>query len=160
MNGSTKLILLCCAAVVCATLIYRSDIALQPALPKNMPADSRFIATGYDLEHNEHKGVWIACHPGRSTGVSFCRITDNRGIVVFQGDYVPVRDAARVRAEPSAATPATGHLGWVTGPVEGISVPLIPMTDGTLLVPEDDRDALLARWNQHPEQWEDLTRSE
>ena len=156
MDRNMKWALLCCAAVVGGTLIYRSNIALQPELPGNMPPDSRFIATGYDLEHNEHQGVWIACHPGSSMGDSFCRVTDNRGEVVFQGDYVPVQDARGMRTNTLGATPANATLHWVTGPVEGISVPLIPMTDGTLLVPADDRDALLNRWNQHPEQWQAL----
>jgi hypothetical protein len=30
------------------------------------------------------------------------------------------------------------------------------MSDGSVLVPRDDRDALLDRWNQHPEEWQRL----
>ncbi len=153
MDGSTKLILLGAAALVAGTLIYRSNIALQPELPRDMPADSRFIATGYDLEHNEHRGIWVACHAGAVRGDRFCRITDGRGTVVFQGDYLPVKDA---RLSSGGGDPAlgTGHVHWLTGPVEGMPVPLLPMTDGSLLVPRDDRAALLDRWNQHPEEWQ------
>ena len=152
MSSTSKFVLICCVLLVAGTLIYRRDIAINPALPNDMPADARFLATGYDLEHNERRGTWVACQPD-GTGAQRCRVTDARGMVLFQGEYAAVRDA---HANPAStiAAPAAGTLHWVNGPAEGGPVPVIPMTDGTLLVPYADRDALIDRWSQHPEEWQ------
>jgi hypothetical protein len=120
-----------------------------------MPEDSRFIPTGYDLEHNERQGTWISCKPGEGAGDQFCVVTDVHGMVIFQGDFLPVRGAGSSTASGDASLAKSG-LGWVSGPAEGSPVPVIPMTDGGMLVPRDDRDALLDRWNVHPDEWQKL----
>ena len=151
----TKSVLIACMATVAATMVYRADIALDPALPNDMPGDARFMATGYDLDHNERKGSWVACHPGVGGGESFCRVTDAKGAVIFQGAYLPVRNLHPVAAEGQRL--AAGTVRWIHGPAEGAPVPVIPMTDGSLLVPRDDRDAMLDRWNRFPQEWQELT---
>lgn len=153
MSTGTKAVLFCCFAIVVVVLGFRANQAMNPALPKDMPADARFVATGYDLEHNERKGSWVACHPD-SFGESACRVTDAHGMVIFEGAFLPVKDARLVNG--GAGTPAAGKLHWVNGPAEGSPVPIIPMTDGSLLVPQADRDALVDRWNQHPDEWQAL----
>ena len=153
MSAGTKAVLFCCVALVVVTLILHGNQALDPALPKDMPADSRFMPSGYDLEHNERKGYWVACQPD-GTGGNFCRVTDAHGMVIFQGGFLPVKGAQSVTE--AGSTPAPGKLQWVDGPSEGAQVPIIPMSDGSVLVPRDDRDALLDRWNQHPEEWQRL----
>jgi hypothetical protein len=141
------------AAVV---IISRANLALDPVLPKNMPADSRFLPTGYDLDHNERQGTWVACQPSEYAGETFCRVTDAHGIVIFQGGFLPVRDSQSAPSAGSSTQPAKSPLRWVNGPFEGVPVPIIPMSDGTLLVPRDDRDALVDRWTQQSDEWQRL----
>jgi hypothetical protein len=136
-------------------LFYRTNLALDPARPSDMPENSRFIPSGYDLSHNERQGSWVSCASGDGVGDMFCRVTDTHGMVIFQGDFLPVRSSGSA-AGGGGATLAKSGLGWVTGPFEGSPVPVIPMTDGSMLVPRDDRDALIDRWNAHPDEWRQL----
>ena len=159
MSTGTKAVLFCCIALLAVGLFYRANIALDPARPKDMPENSRFIPTGYDLEHNERKGTWVSCSSGDGLSDMFCRVTDSHGTVIFQGDFLPVRGAGSSTSS-SGATLAKSSLGWVDGPFEGSPVPVIPMTDGSMLVPRDDRDALIDRWNAHPDEWQKLQSAE
>jgi hypothetical protein len=136
-------------------LIYRGNSSTNPARPDDMPEHSQFLPTGYDLEHNERQGTWVSCEPGEDTVDKQCRVTDTHGTVIFEGDFLPVRDVGSPSTSASAQLAPT-KLGWVTGPVEGSPVPLIALTDGSLLVPRDDRDALIDRWNAHPDEWQKL----
>jgi len=157
LSGSTKAIILACLAVVSFALLHRATRSFDPPLPGDMPADARFLSTGYDLDKNERKGNWVACHeapPG--SGQRSCRVADSQGMVIFEGIYLPVRDAQSVAAAAGQIAP-NGKLGWVTGPSEGLPVPVIPMTDGSVLVPQGDRDALVDRWARDPEEWRNLT---
>jgi hypothetical protein len=94
-----------------------------------MPEHSQFLPTGYDLEHNERQGTWVSCEPGEDTVDKQCRVTDTHGTVIFEGDFLPVRDVGSPSTSASAQLAPT-KLGWVTGPVEGSPVPLIALTDG------------------------------
>ncbi len=147
--------LFCCLALLAVGLIYRANVSLDPARPDDMPENSRFIPTGYDLEHNERKGTWVSCNAGDGAGDQFCRVTDPHGAVIFEGHFLAVRESGSLPNNGSAAL-ANSSLGWVNGPVEGSPVPVIPMTDGSMLVPRDDRDALVHRWNAHPDEWQGL----
>jgi hypothetical protein len=149
-------VLVCCVALVAGTLLYRANLALMPALPSDMPANSRFMLTGYDLDHNESRGEWVACHPDGGVGESFCRVSDARGTVIYQGNFLPVRDLTKASASPLAGEAETGELLWLKGPTEGMPIPAIPMSDGSVLIPRDDRDALLDRWRRFPEDWKRL----
>ena len=152
-----KAVLFCCVALAAVILVHGANMAIEPALPRDMPSDSRFMPTGYDLEHNERKGTWVACH---TTGVGDeqCRVTDARGIVLFQGAFLAVKDARAISSGFSSGISSVGSLNWVNGPAEDAPVPLIPMSDGSILVPQQDRDALIDRWNQRPEEWAQLQR--
>jgi hypothetical protein len=155
LSAGSKAVLFFCICLVGVMLIYRGNQAMDPALPKDMPTNSRFIATGYDLAHNERKGTWVACQPD-GNGITFCRVTDAHGIVIFQGDYVPVRDSRSVADGGAQNGSASSTLKWVQGPFEGAPVPMIPMSDGSWLVPLTDRDALVDRWNRNPDEWQKL----
>jgi hypothetical protein len=154
LSTGTKFVLVCCVVLLAVGLFYRANFSLDPARPNNMPENSRFIPTGYDLEHNERKGSWVSCASGDGDAVRFCRVTDAHGSVIFQGDFLAVRGAGT--SPTYAAELAKSGLGWVNGPYEGSPVPVIPMTDGSVLVPQDDRDALIDRWNAHPDEWKKL----
>ncbi len=157
MSGSTKALLLGCIVLVSFALLRRATQSFDPALPGDMPADARFLATGYDLDRNERQGNWVACHvdpPG--SGERSCRVADPHGIVIFDGSFLPVRDGQS--AVTSAGQIAiNAKVGWVTGPSEGLPVPVIPLTDGAILVPQGDRDALVDRWARDPQEWRNLT---
>ncbi len=129
-------------------MLLHANQALDPAVPGDMPADARFIPSGYDLEHNERKGSWVSCRL-IAAGEDACRVTDAHGLVIFQGSFLPVNPG---NAELAPET--KNQLRWIPGPSEGSPVPVIPSSDGMLLVPHDDRDALVDRWNQHPDEWQ------
>jgi len=148
-------VLFCCLVLLAAGLFYRANFSLDPSRPDNMPENSRFIPTGYDLEHNERKGTWVSCDSGSGAGDKLCRVTDPHGVVIFQGNFLPVRESGSLPGNGSEAL-AESKLGWVNGPLERSPVPVIPMTDGSMLVPRDDRDALIDRWNAHPDEWKKL----
>ena len=148
MSPLTKMVLFCCVVLIAATMLLHANQALDPALPNDMPADSRFIPTGYDLEHNERKGSWVSCRL-IAAGEDECRVTDAHGLVIYQGSFLPVNPG-----NAELATSTKSQLRWVHGPAEGAPVPVIPSSDGMLLVPHDDRDALVDRWNQHPDEWQ------
>jgi hypothetical protein len=151
-------ILLIVLVMGCAGLLTVHGIrSLRPAVPKDMPEDSQFLGSGFDLSHNEPQGNWIECHPSEAEDSDFCRITDVKGTVMFQGEYLPLTDTKPL--DPSnphqvqVAKVKPDNL-WVRGPAEGQPVPVIPLTDGRVLVPADDREALAARWSAEPEELE------
>jgi hypothetical protein len=148
-------VIVCCIALVALGLIYRGNMSVNPARPADMPENSQFLPTGYDLDHNERQGTWVWCEPGEGAFDKQCRVADTHGTVIYEGAFLPVRDAGSPSTSQNAQ-PARTQLGWVNGPVEGSPVPLIPLTDGSLLVPRDDRDALIHRWNAHPDEWQKL----
>jgi len=130
--------------------IRHGAAALRPALPKDMPRDSQFVVSGYDLLHNEPKGDWIVCRPDLSEGANFCRVTDSHGMVIFQGDFLPVAGSRPVsQANLRVASADLDHI-FVRGPAEGGLVPVIPLVDGQLLVPAADSIALADRWAKDP----------
>lgn len=139
-------------AAVTILLVRHGAAALRPARPNDMPADSQFVVSGYDLLHNEPKGDWIVCRPDLPEDANFCRVTDSHGVVIFQGDFLPVSGS---RAVPPArlrvASPDLDRM-FVRGPAEGGLVPVIPLADGQLLVPAADSAALADRWARDPDE--------
>ena len=117
-----------------------------------MPADSHFIQSGYDIQHNEAQGDWIACKLDEAQGSDWCRITDAHGMVVFQGNYMPVNSLAPVPNDRMQLANVSVSSLWVPGPVEGGPVPVIPLASGEILVPAVDRDALSDRWAKNPDE--------
>jgi hypothetical protein len=159
LSSGSKVVLFFCIVLVGVMLLYRGNQAMDPALPKDMPGDARFMPTGYDLAHNERKGTWVACQPD-GNGVTFCRVTDAHGMVIFQGDFLPVKDSQSSSDGGSQINASSSTLKWVEGPFEAAPVPMIPMSDGSWLVPQPDRDALVDRWNQNPDEWQKLMEHE
>ena len=145
------LVFLFLAAAVILT-IRHGAAALRPALPTDMPRDSQFVVSGYDLLHNEPKGDWIVCREGISEGANFCRVTDSHGVVIFQGDFLPVASSQPVAKENLRIASADLDHIFVRGPAEGGLVPVIPLADGQLLVPAADSAALADRWARDPEE--------
>jgi hypothetical protein len=154
MSVLSKTVLICCILLLVATLAIHGDFSLDPALPRDMPSDAHFIPTGYDLDHNERKGTWVSCRQDASATAAFCRITDGHGMVIYQGVFLPVRDSQYgSSSDPLSLRVGNEELRWVEGPAEAMSVPLIPMSDGSLLVPAADRQPLVDRWLRDTDEW-------
>ena len=155
MSAGNKAVLVVCAVLLAVGLVYRGNLAVVPARPNDMPEDARFLPSGYDLAHNERQGSWVSCDLGVRAGSRHCRVADAQGTVIFDGDFLPVRGSLSSSGS-SGEMLAQGRLGFVIGPFEGYPVPVIPMTDGSMLVPRVDRDSLIGRWNADPAEWKQL----
>lgn len=146
--------LLAILAIVAVTLLIadQARLALHAALPSNMPGTARFVQTGYDVATNEALGQWIGCRPSPQQSSDWCRVTDQRGSVVFEGQFLPVDSTALVPVEGLQFAPIDKGRLWTYGPAEQAPVPVIPLANGQLLVPVADRPALLTRWANDPDE--------
>jgi hypothetical protein len=128
--------------------------ALQPDIPQDMPrGTSYFVQSGYNLQRNEPVGQWIACRPDLPQGGDLCRVTDSRGTVIYQGEFLPLSGNQPLPADQLrvAEMVAPRNL-WVSGPAENGPVPIIPLANGRILVPAADSDALADRWARNPDE--------
>ena len=152
MTVLSKLSLACLMVLGMVMVARHGATALRPELPHDMPGGSYFVQSGYDLDHNEPRGEWIACHDDAADGSDFCRVTDAHGAVIYQGEFLTVEGAARVPASQLQVAGGAQRDLWVQGPAEAGPVPVIKLTSGQVLVPRDDTAALAERWQQNPEE--------
>ena len=150
MTPARKLAALILVAIVVIITVRHAAAALRPSLPRDMPGDSQFVVSGYDLLHNEPKGDWIVCRPDPQEGANFCRVTDSHGMVIFQGYFLPVAGNQPVSQANLRVAPTDLDRIFVRGPAEGGPIPVIPLVDGQLLVPAADSAALADRWARDP----------
>ena len=96
MRLTSKIVLF--ALVLCAVIlaVRHGGSAMQASLPKDMPENAHFLQSGYDINTNEAKGNWIACRVDAEQGVNWCRVTDAHGMVVFEGNYLPIDSSSPV----------------------------------------------------------------
>jgi len=152
MTPARRLFAFVAVAAAVIILVRHGAAALRPALPPDMPVDSQFVVSGYDLLHNEPRGDWIVCRPDIPEAASFCRVTDSRGVVIFQGDFLPLAGNRPVpQADLRVASVDLDQI-FVRGPAEGGLVPVIPLIGGQLLVPAADSAALADRWARDPDE--------
>jgi hypothetical protein len=152
MRTSNKFFLGLLTVVAGVLLVRHANMGLQPARPADMPAGANFVESGYDITHNEPKGDWIACSTDSEENADFCRVTDDRGEVVYQGDFLPLRSEQPLPADQlQVARMSPDHL-FVQGPAEAGPVPVIRLVNGKVLVPAADSEALADRWSNHPEE--------
>ena len=130
---------------------------MRPALPSDMPAQAQFMQSGYDIAHLEPTGAWIACGTDRAAQANWCRVTDAHGQVVYEGDYLPLRNQVPLPLDRIELSHSDPTKLWVSGPTEGAPVPVIPLVDGDFLVPSADRDALADRWAGDPQELQNLS---
>ena len=152
MSVVGKLALFVVAVVATVLILRHGRTALEAQRPSDMPSDARFLASGYDLQSNEPRGNWIACRIDADEHANWCRVTDAQGAVVFQGRFLPIEGRAPVPASDLQIAPRNPSHLWVQGPTEAYPVPVIPLINGTLLVPADDQELLTARWSRSPEE--------
>jgi hypothetical protein len=149
MSAFTKTVLVLFACVAGYFLVIHGTRALNASLPKDMPRDADFVQTGYDVDHNEARGQWIACRQDDQEAIDFCRVTDPKGTVVYQGAFEPFDYPEPLPNNQLTIAAKTGNI-WVKGPAELGPVPVIPLRNGKLLVPVQDREALADRWRTDP----------
>jgi len=126
--------------------------ALYATLPKDMPANAQFLQSGYDVARNEPKGEWIACSVDAGQNANFCRVTDPHGMVIYQGDFLPVSGMAAVPEQDlKASTNEEEKDLWVHGPTDDGPIPVIPLANGDVLAPIADQPVLAARSGDAPE---------
>lgn len=145
-------------AIAVVLAVRHGTAALRPSLPPDMPIDSQFVVSGYDLLHNEPGGDWIACRPDLPEDANFCRVTDARGVVIFEGDFLAVAGNRPVpQADLRIASADLGHI-FIRSPADGGLVPVIPLAGGELLVPAADSTALADRWAKDPDELQRIAR--
>jgi hypothetical protein len=133
-------------------IVQRARFGMLAAVPPNMPPDARFVQTGYDLAQNERVGQWIVCREDASPNADWCRVTSERGDVVFEGQFLPLSAPERLPASQLGIGQLEGRRLWTAGPAEQAPVPVIPLANGQVLVPIADRLALIDRWAKNPEE--------
>ena len=101
----------------------------------------------------------ISCHEEKLRKTDWCEVTDQKGTVLFKGDFLPVGTVHRAPQSELAIRPFDSVHGWVRGPSEALPVPVVPLKDGTLLVPAPDTFKLKKRWAEHPEELAEVSGS-
>lgn len=120
--------------------------------PATMPKDAKFIAGNFEYLHMRTRGEWVSCHSDIKSPTDWCRIADQSGAVLFEGKFLPVgKDKPLPDSQIKIATYNIDNH-WVLGPTETFKVPVVPLEDGTVLVPSTDTHSLAARWKAHPEE--------
>lgn len=157
MTTERKAIVILFLAAAVILTVRHGAAALRPSLPQDMPGDSQFVVSGYDLLHNEPKGDWIVCRKVIAQDANFCRVTDSHGVVIFQGDFLPLASSQPVSQADLRVASADLDRIFIRGPAEGGLVPVIPLIGGQLLVPAADSAALADRWARDPEELHRIT---
>jgi len=152
MNATSKLALSLLIAAGTVLAVRHGANALHPSVPKDMPGNSQFVRSGYDLQSNEPKGNWVSCTADSPHDTDFCRVTDNHGAVIYQGDFMPVSGRAKVPASQLRLATMDSNNLWIEGPSQQLPVPAIALANGEMLVPADDSDALADRWAKNPQE--------
>jgi len=133
-------------------IVQRARFGMAAEVPPNMPGDAHFVQTGYDLAQNERVGQWVVCREDVDAGADWCRVTSQRGDVVFEGDFLPLDRTEAVPASQLGIGQLAGRRLWTPGPAELSPVPVIPLANGEVLVPVADRIALIERWARNPDE--------
>jgi len=136
------------AAVLVIAASFHAHRVLAAHTPSDMPANSRWILTGRDPISNDKLGLWIGCWKSTIKEVDHCRITNEKGVAEFDGDMLPL--AAHHGAVPDRnlhlATKIKPNELWVRGVNYDLPVPVLPLANGTQLVPVSDREGLQERF--------------
>lgn len=155
MRPQSKFILFLLAAAGAFLIVRHANHAMHAAIPADMPLDSNFVQSGYDLQHNDARGQWIACRADPQQGNDWCRVTDAHGVVVYQGSFSPAQSEAAVPDGQLQISASPSRL-WIDGPAEAGPIPVIPLRNGQILVPTQDRQALLDRWSANPAEFHEI----
>ncbi len=153
MTGIAKLSLAMVATGFGVLGLLHAGRALHASRPADMPADAQFLSSGYDIEHNEAQGAWVACRVDALEATDWCRMTDQNGQVVFQGAYLPVGSANALPSDRLRVAVINPQKLWVQSPAHQVPEPVLPLASGGMLVPAEDEYALEQRWRADPREY-------
>jgi hypothetical protein len=156
MSGIQKLSVIAVGVFASIIVLRHADMAMHASVPKDMPQNAQFVQSGFDVSRNEAQGEWIACQTNASEGDNWCRVTDQRGMVVYQGGFLPVGSPVPVPENQLKIAETAPDKMWVEGPFEAGPVPVIPLRNGQVLVPETDQAALATRWAKDPGEFQQV----
>jgi hypothetical protein len=143
-NRKRAVIVTAIAAIVVIGASFHARYALAAHMPNDMPVNSRWILTGHVRDTNEKLGLWVGCW--KSAFVDHCRIADERGTVEYDGDMLPLAiHPAVVEDKDLQFAKIDPERLWIRGVHDDLPVPVLPLADGTQLVPVSDREGLQKR---------------
>ena len=154
---SIGLILFTLATILGIAYLHQIGQLLGASIPDGAPSDSEMKALAASHNAARFHVESIACHEETARKTDWCQVTDKQGTVLFKGDFLPVGSVHRAPQSQLQIGPFDTLHGWVHGPSELVQVPVIPLTNGTLLVPADDTYQLKKRWASHPEELAEVT---
>jgi hypothetical protein len=137
-----------CVMLVVIALLVSSGSSPIPARPRNLSPHSVFYATGYNLSNNEDRGFWLDCSSTELTEVHRCSVARETGQVIMVSNFDVVTDRRYYASLLKSGLMKSDELYWVISPTTSAPVPIIPLADGNLLVPSNDRDELVSGWNR------------
>jgi hypothetical protein len=109
-----------------------------PKRPSDISASGIFIERGSVPFKLSTHGDWLDCWRDSLTSTNRCRLTDERGAVMFEDTFLPyAAQAPLTNTDLRIDAKKTGHLSMgVTG--YDISLPIIFLQNGTILLPQTD----------------------
>jgi hypothetical protein len=125
-------------AVFVALMWWGSRIPKRPA---DISPSGIFIERGsVPFEFSMH-GDWLDCWQDVHTNTDECRLTDEKGVLKYEGTFLSYGSKALVPgSELKMDAVKTGHL-WIGVTVEKIiSIPVIFLQNGVILLPQNDYD--------------------
>ena len=105
-----------------------------PARPKTLPATAIWVRTPPTPLEFSPQGDWLACWLNKARNSDYCRVTDYRGKLEFEGDFSPISGLNPVPDSDLRLKNGTGDL-WAWSDQDKRSVPVAYLQDGTILVP-------------------------
>jgi hypothetical protein len=122
---------------------------MRAELPNDMPQGAKFVATGMNASTHNRTGEWVACHEDHDQGTDRCRVTDQSGVVLYDGDFLPAGRRARAVPDDQLQIGAFNpHKGWVASAEDNSPAPTIPLQNGALLVPAGQSNLPQSHWTE------------
>jgi hypothetical protein len=109
-----------------------------PKRPANISDSGIFIERGSVPFKLSTHGDWLDCWQDVRTNTAQCRLTNEKGILKFEGTFLSYETRAAIpAAELKIDSTRTGHL-WLGVTTGNIPFPIIFLQNGTILLPESD----------------------
>jgi hypothetical protein len=115
-----------------------------PDLPNGMPKNSVWIEPPPAPFETSKRGYWLGCWQDKTTSSPKCRLTDTKGQLLFEDNFVPYGDSERVFGlnDLKLQKVLTTEM-WVF--LEDGGVPIVHLKNGTMLIPASKYAAVKMR---------------
>jgi len=117
-----------------------------PARPRTLPANAIWVPAPpvpFDLER---RGDWLSCWVDRQQKVNRCRVSDCGGATKYEGDLLPLSGAGPIPEQRLRLKPVTTTMElWMWSDSAKRDVPIVRLTDGTVLLPANGYEELKRR---------------